>query len=247
MKPLRHYKTEELEHVDDKTICSMLREVAERVGENRMPTQTEIRLHLGRPMMNHIAKTGGSARWSQKSHLPFRVLSLCWQCANAVPTSDGKFGCEWSVHGLPVEGWVLNVVPDEDGINVKTCPEFIAEKDADFSDVDYDTNGIRNLGIEVVRLACTDYRDGIEKWLRLKMRSVTRHTLYRNRYKHLYGKTASKDKLKALWYQHGKNRAFLSSAYADSLSDFNCIYLRDEIEKMVLQKARWRGENPFEG
>lgn len=31
--------------------------------------------------------------------------SLCWKCANAVPSRDGKRGCSWSRNFEPVPGW----------------------------------------------------------------------------------------------------------------------------------------------
>lgn len=34
-----------------------------------------------------------------------KKLTLCWYCANAVPSRDGERGCPWSVEGNPVEGW----------------------------------------------------------------------------------------------------------------------------------------------
>ena len=34
-----------------------------------------------------------------------KALSLCWYCANAVPSRDGERGCSWSVEGNPVPGW----------------------------------------------------------------------------------------------------------------------------------------------
>lgn len=33
------------------------------------------------------------------------VQTLCWSCANAVPSADGERGCPWSLKGEPVEGW----------------------------------------------------------------------------------------------------------------------------------------------
>jgi len=34
-----------------------------------------------------------------------KAQSLCWSCQNAVPSADGKRGCEWSIKKQPVEGW----------------------------------------------------------------------------------------------------------------------------------------------
>ena len=34
-----------------------------------------------------------------------KAQSLCWSCQNAVPSADGRRGCEWSIFKRPVEGW----------------------------------------------------------------------------------------------------------------------------------------------
>lgn len=62
--------------------------------------------------------------------------TLCWECANAVPTL--KTGCTWSEHGIPVDGWTA--IDDTDRYrkystspNIKPyycildCPEFRRE------------------------------------------------------------------------------------------------------------------------
>lgn len=33
----------------------------------------------------------------------YKEGTLCWECANAVPTSET--GCSWSLDKTPVEGW----------------------------------------------------------------------------------------------------------------------------------------------
>lgn len=31
--------------------------------------------------------------------------SICWNCKNSVPNSEGTTGCEWSLELTPVPGW----------------------------------------------------------------------------------------------------------------------------------------------
>lgn len=63
-----------------------------------------------------------------------KALSLCWYCANAVPSADGSRGCSWSVEGNPVEGWKAKKQKIKarsgrgtrviDTFFVRRCPEF---------------------------------------------------------------------------------------------------------------------------
>ena len=34
-----------------------------------------------------------------------RKYTLCWECANAVPSKEKETGCPWSMEGKPVDGW----------------------------------------------------------------------------------------------------------------------------------------------
>lgn len=62
-----------------------------------------------------------------KYHKP---STLCWSCANAVPSMDGKVGCEWSISLKPVPGWLAEYesVMDAGKIHgshlVLACPKF---------------------------------------------------------------------------------------------------------------------------
>lgn len=62
--------------------------------------------------------------------------TICIDCKHAVPTADGKFGCEWSQHFQPVTGWVavrrdLKVQGGAGKVHlslsykVESCPKFI--------------------------------------------------------------------------------------------------------------------------
>lgn len=39
--------------------------------------------------------------------------TICWNCANAVPNSEGTTGCEWSLNLQPVPGWeaIEKIIP----------------------------------------------------------------------------------------------------------------------------------------
>jgi hypothetical protein len=55
-----------------------------------------------------------------------KQMTLCWQCANAVPNNETGRGCSWSRSFKPVPGWDAN-----DGerstvsYHVRSCPEFV--------------------------------------------------------------------------------------------------------------------------
>ncbi len=52
---------------------------------------------------------------------------LCWTCANAVP--DGVYGCSWSKHLKPVEGWKATR-SSNGGVKtwaVEDCPLFLQD------------------------------------------------------------------------------------------------------------------------
>ena len=62
-----------------------------------------------------------------------RQMTLCWQCANAVPDKSGKRGCAWSRSFKPVKGWDADetrlYANDETrsivSYHVRSCPEFV--------------------------------------------------------------------------------------------------------------------------
>ena len=60
--------------------------------------------------------------------------TICWHCKNAVPIpSKNKtgfdYGCNWSIHGQPVLGWIAFETQREyytgPSYNVRNCPEFV--------------------------------------------------------------------------------------------------------------------------
>lgn len=61
-----------------------------------------------------------------------RGPSLCWKCANSVPSSKRETGCEWSNNFKPVPGWVakeckLQIYRGHDlqSYHVIECPKFV--------------------------------------------------------------------------------------------------------------------------
>lgn len=62
-----------------------------------------------------------------------RQMTLCWQCANAVPDKSGKQGCAWSRSFKPVKGWDADetrLYANDDerstvSYHVRSCPEFV--------------------------------------------------------------------------------------------------------------------------
>ena len=74
---------------------------------------------------------------------PVRITeTICWQCANAVPSSDGSRGCPWSRSFQPVPGWSVrkrkisvcrwvnkkNVYVKIETYHVKKCPLFVPDE-----------------------------------------------------------------------------------------------------------------------
>ena len=74
---------------------------------------------------------------------PTRITeTICWQCANAVPSSDGSRGCPWSRSFHPVPGWSAkkkrisvcrwvnkkNVYVKIETYHVKKCPLFVPDE-----------------------------------------------------------------------------------------------------------------------
>lgn len=64
--------------------------------------------------------------------------TICWDCKNAVPTADGKYGCPWSREAKPVDGWEAKPTQHKDhyprgfrvvnSFNVRKCPKFIHDE-----------------------------------------------------------------------------------------------------------------------
>ena len=55
---------------------------------------------------------------------------ICWSCQNAVPSEDGKRGCEWSRDLRPVPGWEAEIkVKGTMGVmwHITSCPKYIAD------------------------------------------------------------------------------------------------------------------------
>ena len=61
---------------------------------------------------------------------PTTKAQLCWSCQNAVPTEDGRRGCEWSRELRPVPGWTAKLVRKAVmGLtwSVTQCPKYIPD------------------------------------------------------------------------------------------------------------------------
>lgn len=59
-----------------------------------------------------------------------RSQQLCWNCQNAVPTEDGRRGCEWSRDLRPVPGWTVELVHKAVmGLtwSITECPKYIPD------------------------------------------------------------------------------------------------------------------------
>lgn len=62
---------------------------------------------------------------------PASTAQLCWSCQNAVPTEDGRRGCEWSLDFRPVPGWTAERVGKSvigKTWSVKACPKYIPDR-----------------------------------------------------------------------------------------------------------------------
>lgn len=61
--------------------------------------------------------------------------TICWHCKNAVPIPSAAHpgtytcGCNWSIYGQPVQGWIAFEAQREyytgPSYNVRNCPEFV--------------------------------------------------------------------------------------------------------------------------
>lgn len=61
-------------------------------------------------------------------------MTICWECANAVPDRNIGRGCSWSMDFEPVEGWTAErtkiknrgkVAEESNSYQVIACPEFV--------------------------------------------------------------------------------------------------------------------------
>lgn len=122
-----------------------------------------------------------------------RPASLCWYCANAVPSD--KTGCSWSREFLAVDGWDA-VVTDSLHRNelrdtsiaygkhaylVKDCPQFIPDT-PEFSRLStrYEA-GLNALALDVIKIAVVDLIPAYEKMLDVRLRRGYRFAQYSHR------------------------------------------------------------------
>ena len=91
--------------------------------------------------------------------------TLCWDCGNAVPCADGKFGCSWSRNFEPVPGWTAEkhfkkYIYDQEieTYRVIECPEFTAEHKKITADSLSDEAAVR-FRDAIVKCLVKDYRN----------------------------------------------------------------------------------------
>lgn len=78
-----------------------------------------------------------------KGEITNSSCTICWECANAVPCTEGHMvggrylrGCNWSIYGQKVDGWTAKehkmVIRDKrwgerevTSFEVLDCPEFV--------------------------------------------------------------------------------------------------------------------------
>ena len=84
--------------------------------------------------------------------------TLCWSCANAVPSADGKRGCSWSIGLKPVKGWdavksvkTYNIY----GVYNKTQNEFVLNKQTNLP-IQYSARKLAMEAIERLKEYSTD-------------------------------------------------------------------------------------------
>lgn len=90
--------------------------------------------------------------------------TLCWDCGNAVPSADGKFGCSWSRNFEPVDGWKAEkhfkkYIYDQEieTYRVIECPEFTSEHKKITADSLSDEAAVR-FRDAIVKYLVKDYR-----------------------------------------------------------------------------------------
>lgn len=105
-----------------------------------------------------------------------RPKSICWHCANAVPTD--KMGCCWSKHFEPVPGWDAECTDDyhrktlaegEHVYFVKDCPEFIPDTPEFARLAARHDEGMNALAIDVIKIAVIDFIPVYRRYVQVRM------------------------------------------------------------------------------
>lgn len=130
---------------------------------------------------------------TEKEHTTRRPASICWYCANAVPSQHT--GCPWSINFEAVEGWDAEITDElhrnEIGADsiahgkhaylVKDCPLFCPDT-PEFSRLSarYDA-GLNALALDVLKIAVVDLIPAYEKMLDIRYRRGYRFVQYNER------------------------------------------------------------------
>lgn len=156
--------------------------------------------------------------------------TLCWSCIHAVPSQG--YGCEWSRHGKPVDGWTAEeseistwVKSTDKSYSVKACPQY--EPDDGEQRLIDDETPMRTLGVEIIKRAAQDYVTELEKEKKRREMDAAlllKRRMYKSKYPNLYGYDNTDGELKKL--EH-----FFKSQYAEGLSDLNCKYIQRKIKQ----------------
>ena len=155
---------------------------------------------------------GNIKRWKPES--------LCWDCANAVPTETR--GCTWSRFLEPISGW--------DAEDTSAMFRYASDK----SDEAY-----ISLGIAVVRQAAKDLISEYKRNYNMKMRNQTRVVLYGTRgLLNLYGKRYTALELRYADGDYETLKRFFHSDRARIFSQMDCSWLYKQIVKAV-EKECW--------
>ena len=175
--------------------------------------------------------------------------TLCWLCANAVPSE--KYGCAWSTRYEPVPGWDADVSTtnwaeqwDETIYCVKKCPQFIPQRNAE--QVDKSPEGLERLSMAVVKCACDDYRNNYRKIVAYESSKLIRK-LYSIRYHNLYGTFMQEEAYQRKSAENKALRKFFHSEYAKSLLALDYDWLIPELEKDVEDEFHYKFTNVTKG
>lgn len=165
--------------------------------------------------------------------------SLCWLCGNAVPSHD--CGCSWSRHLVPIDGWIASQSCnswaeqfDEPVYKVQKCPQFIPDAE---DSAEKDVEGLENLAMAVIKVACDDYRRYYKRICIYKSQSVKRK-LYSDRYYRIYGSLIRDDSAERANGKLVALKRFFLSDYARNLLAMEYEWLMDEIEASVKRELQ---------
>lgn len=122
-----------------------------------------------------------------------RDPSLCWYCANAVPSR--QTGCNWSRNFEPVDGWVADmtdkhhrnelgssyVAQGKHAYLVRECPEFIPDTKEFHKATASHEEGLNALALDVIKYAVTDFIPRYSEFLDVSLRRGDRFVCIDNK------------------------------------------------------------------